>query len=149
MFEKAVETSPRNAVTSHYLAQSYMRMGQKQKAEIFLNRAISLSYDQLQVNPRDASTLGNLALCYAAKGQLSEARTFLAQARAIDKADGELLYDSAILATADGEYAEALSALRGALQEGYSWEFCLSDPDLQKLREWPGFTTLRKQFGAH
>ncbi len=147
MFEKAVDANPKSAVAVRNLAESYLRTGQKQKAETLFDRAIALSYEQLEVNPQDASTLGNLALCYAAKGQLSQANTFISRARAIDPADSELMYDSAIVQTGNRRYMEALHALRNALQKGYSFEFCMSDPDLKALRESPGFAALKKEFG--
>ncbi len=147
IFEKAVAANPKSAIAARNLAESYMRTGQKEKAQNLFDRAIALSYEQLQVNPQDAAILGNLALSYAGKGEPAHAHTFISRARAIDRDDSELMYDSAIVDTANLRYAEALQALKSALQKGYSFEYCMSDPDLKALRESPGFAALRKEFG--
>ncbi len=147
IYEKALEMSPNQALVVRNLAEAYSREGQKEKSAAMNARAISLLYAQLQVNPQDASATGELAICYLNKGDLSQARVLIARARAIDGSSSELMYKAALVESASGQIPEALNSLKGALQRGYSFASCLSDPDLKKVRESPGFEALKREFG--
>jgi hypothetical protein len=57
------------------------------------------------------------------------------------------MYDEAFIEAKDGHIPEALTALQNALENGYSFEYCLSDPDLKALRDSQGFKALKKRFG--
>ena len=90
MSETAVELNPNSSEALRNLAQAYNRVGQKEKAALTDDRAISAAYNELQVNPRKADAMGTLAMCYAAKGELSRAQQFIQNARSIDSANSQL-----------------------------------------------------------
>ena len=148
LYEKALATSPNHPTVLRNLAEAYRQTGQLNKSGETFNRAISLLYQHLQVNPRNASTLAVLGLCYSGTGQPSKARQFIMQARAIDASDPKLMYDEAVVDVADGRMDDALKALTRALENGYPWEYCRTDPELKTLRKMPAFAALTKQF-AH
>ena len=148
LYEKALAASPNHATVLRNLAEAYRETGESAKSADAFSRAIALLYEQLQVNPRNASTLGTLGLCYSATGQPSKARQFILQARSIDATDPNLMYDEAVVDVADGRTGEALKALTRALENGYLWESCRTDPALKPLRQLPAFAGLAKQF-AH
>ena len=147
LYEKALALNPNDAEVVRNLAEAYAHDGQRQKADETYDRAISLLYNnQLAINPRDAQAFGTLAMCFAGRGDTAKARQFILRARSIDNSDSGLMYDEAFINTRDGRIPEALKALESALENGYSFEYCLSDPDLKTLRDAPGFRALKKKF---
>jgi len=74
MFEKAAEMTPNNEVLFGNLGDAYRWSGHSEQAAAAYNKAITLCFQQLQVNSRSADTMGDLALYYARKG---DARTGL------------------------------------------------------------------------
>ncbi len=146
VYEKALGMSPNRASVIRDLAEAYTRAGQKDKGLQLYTRAISLLYEQLQVNSQDASALGELAMCYVGRGDLPQARVLIARARAVNPSDSNLLYQAAVVESASGHIPQALESLKSALQKGYSLASCLSDPDLKAVRQSPGFEALQKEF---
>jgi len=146
MFEKAVEMNPNDSMLVGNLADAYRWYNQLDKANATYDRAISLSFKQLQVNPRDASVLDGLGLCYAKKGDAIQALDFMRRARAVSPDDVGIIYDQAEVFAITGRTAEALKALREALQKGYSVEQAKSDPELSALQKTPEFAKLVTEF---
>lgn len=147
LYEKALALDKNEPEVFRNLALAYGHSGQREKANQNFDSAIALLYNQLEVNPQDASALGTLALCYAGKKNTAKARELILRARAIDTADSSLMYDEASINAADRHLPEALKALRNALENGYPFESCLSDPDLKEVRDSKGFADLKKKFG--
>ena len=147
LYEKALALNPNETDVVRNLAEAYAHDGQRKKADETYDRAISLLYnDQLAINPRDAQAIGTLAMCFAGKGDTAKARQYILRARSIDNSDSGLMYDEAFINARDGRIPDALAALEKALDNGYSFEYCLSDPDLKALRDAPGFRALKKKF---
>ena len=146
IYQKALSMSPDQAEVVRNLGEAYARVGQEAKAQEQYDRAMNRLYDQLAVNPRDAEALGTLAMCFAGKKNPSRARQLIEQARRIDSADSDLMYDQAYINAIDGRIPEALKALEGALEHGTSFEYVLADPDMKILRDSAGFNALRKKF---
>ena len=147
VYQQALALDPNQADVLRNLAETYARTGQKAKADETYDRAIALLYDQLGVNPQNADALGTLALCYVGKNNMPRARQLIKQARAINRADSTLMYQEAAIYALDGRTPEALKALGNALESGYPFNYCLSDPDLKVVRDSPGFGALKKKFG--
>jgi tetratricopeptide (TPR) repeat protein/TolB-like protein/predicted Ser/Thr protein kinase len=146
MFEKAVEMNPNQQVAVGNLADAYRLSGQREKAQVTYDKAIALAYKELEVNPRNASTMGFLALYYARKGDPTRAADFIQRARAIDRADVNLIYKEAIVDALANRPSDALKALRGAFEKGYSTEEAESEPDFAGLHTHPEFQKLVSEF---
>jgi len=146
MFEKAVEMNPNDSMLVGNLADAYRWYNQLDKANATYDRAIALSFKQLQVNPRDASVLDGLGLCYAKKGDAIQALDFMRRARAVSPDDVGIIYDQAEVFAITGRTAEALKALREALRKGYSVEQAKSDPELIALQGTAEFAKLVAEF---
>jgi serine/threonine-protein kinase len=144
---QSLKLNPNQAEVVRNLAEAYDQSGQHGKADQATDRAMALLFDQLRINPRDSNSLGTLAVCYAAKKEYERARELIARARRQNPADSTLMYDEALIDAGDGRITEALTALKTALEHGYSYEYTLSDPGLKKVRESPGFKSLEKKFG--
>jgi serine/threonine-protein kinase len=146
IYQKALSMNPDQPEVVRNLGEAYARVGQEAKAQEQYDRAMNLLYDDLAVNPRDAEALGTLAMCFAGKKNTSRARQLIDQARRINNADSDLMYDQAYINAIDGQIPEALKALEGALEHGTSFEYVLADPDMKILRDSAGFNELRKKF---
>jgi serine/threonine protein kinase/tetratricopeptide (TPR) repeat protein len=147
MYEKALELAPAQADVVQNLADAYSRGGQQAKAAQAYERAIALLWERLSINPADAHALGALAYCYAGEKNLERARTLILKARKIDPADSDLMYREAAIYALQDNIPQALAVLKTALENGYPFEPCLTDPDLEKVRSNPGFNQLKKKFG--
>ncbi len=146
MYQKATEMTPNNEELFGNLGDAQRWSGHSEQAAAAYDQAISLAFQQLQVNPRSAGTMGDLALCYAKKGDASNAQQYIQQARAISPDDIYLMYSEAQVKTLIGKPEEALKALRLALEKGYSAQEAWNDPELQKLQALPQFSQLVNQF---
>ncbi|MGH9682697.1 MAG: protein kinase domain-containing protein [Candidatus Acidiferrales bacterium] len=146
MFEKAVALGPNQEMAVGNLADAYRWSGQKEKAAATYDKAISLAFQDLQVNPQNTSAMEDLALYYAKKGDSNRAMEFIGRARAIDKKDVELVYVQATIENFAGKPSEAIQTLREALAQGYPAKEAQSDPELQNLQTRPDFQQLMKEF---
>lgn len=147
-FKKAVQINNTQVLYVMNLADAYRQAGQHQEADQTYGEAIRLAYQQLQVNPHDATVMGILAICQAKRGAIEQAMQLIRQARAVDGADNQLMYDEAVIDALAGKPADALQPLQSALENGYSLEEAKMDPDLKAVRSTPGFAELVKNFAS-
>ena len=145
-YEKAVEMTPNDEVLQGNLGDAYRWSGHSDKAAAAYGKAISLAFQELQVNPRSASIMGDLGLLYAKKGDAANALQYMQQSRAISPDDVNSMYQEVQVKTMIGKPEEALKALRLALEKGYSAQEAWNDPELQKLQALPQFSQLVNQF---
>jgi eukaryotic-like serine/threonine-protein kinase len=146
MYEKAVEIRPNDEVLLGNLGDAYRWSGHSDKAADAYGKAISMSFQELQVNPQSASIMGDLGLLYAKKGDATNALQYMKQARAIKPDDLQLLYSEAQVKALIGNPEDALRSLRTALANGYPSQEAWNDPELQKLQALPQFSQLMNQF---
>jgi tetratricopeptide (TPR) repeat protein len=146
MYEKAVEMTPNDEELLGNLGDSYRWSGHPDLASAAYSKAIALAFQQLQVNPRSASIMGDMGLLYAKKGDAANALQYTNHARAISPNDVQLMYSEAQVKTLIGKPAEALKALRLALEKDYPAQEAQNDPELQKLQALPQFSQLVNEF---
>ena len=146
MYEKATEMTPNNEELFGNLGDAYRWSGHSDRAAVAYDRAISLAFQQLQVNPRSAGTMGDLALYYAKKGDVANAQQYIQQARAISPDDVYLIYSEVLVKTLAGKTEDAIKPLKLALEKGYPAQEAWNDPELQKLQALPQFSQLVNQF---
>jgi tetratricopeptide (TPR) repeat protein len=146
MYEKATEMTPNNEELFGNLGDAYRWSGHSDQATAAYGKAISLAFQELQVNPRSASIMGDLGLLYAKKGEAANALQYIHQARAISPDDLYLVYSEAQVKTLIGKPEEALKSLRLSLEKGYSAQEAWNDPELQKLQAMPQFSQLVNEF---
>ena len=146
MYEKAVAMTPNDEEFLGNLGDAYRWSGHSDKASDAYAKAISLAFQELQVNPRSATIMGDLGLLYAKKGDATNAVQYTDQARAISPDDVQLIYSEAQVKTLIGKPEEAMKALKMALEKGYAAQEAWNDPELQKLQALPQFAQLVKQF---
>jgi tetratricopeptide (TPR) repeat protein/TolB-like protein/tRNA A-37 threonylcarbamoyl transferase component Bud32 len=147
-FAKAQELNPNDETIAGNLADAERWSGQKDKAQADYDKAIALTYKELEVNPRDFSAMEDLALYYAEKGNYAQALRFVRSARAINQDDVKGIYDEATVQALGGHSAEALQALQDAFAKGYSTKQAEDDPELTSLKGDPAFARLLAKFGG-
>jgi tetratricopeptide (TPR) repeat protein/predicted Ser/Thr protein kinase len=146
MYEKAVEMNPNDEVLLGNLGDSYRWSGHSDQAAIAYGKAISLAFQELQVNPRSASIMGDLGVLYAKKGDATNALQYTNQARAIKPDDVQLIYSEAQVKALVGAPEEAIKSLKLALEKGWPTQEARNDPELQKLQALPQYSELMTQF---
>ncbi|MBI1740817.1 MAG: protein kinase [Acidobacteriales bacterium] len=146
MYAKATEMTPNSEELFGNLGDAYRWSGHSDQAAVAYDKAISLAFQQLQVNPRSAVTMGDLAVYYAKKGDARNALQYIQQARSISPADVQMIYWEAVVKALVGKPEEALKPLRLALEKGYPAQEAWNDPELQKLQALPQFSQLVKEF---
>jgi len=146
MYEKAVEMTPNDEVLLGNLGDSYRWSGHSDQAVAAYSKAISLAFQELQVNPRSAALMGDLGLLCAKKGDGANALQYTNQARAISPNDVYLIYSEALVKALVGKPEDAIKPLKLALEKGYPAQEAWNDPELQKLQALPQFSQLVNQF---
>jgi eukaryotic-like serine/threonine-protein kinase len=146
MYEKAAEMRPNDEVLLGNLGDSYRWSGHSDKAADAYGKAISMAFQELQVDPQSASIMGDLGLLYAKKGDTANALQYIKQARSIKPDDLQLMYSEAQVKALIGNPEDALKSLRAALTNGYPAQEAWNDPELQKLQALPQFSQLMNQF---
>jgi serine/threonine protein kinase/tetratricopeptide (TPR) repeat protein len=145
-FEKAVDMSPQRSDLVGNLADCYRWLGNREKAGITYEMAISLALRSLQTNPRDAEALSELAVFYAKKGDTQKGVDYIRRAREVNPANVNFVYNEAQINALANRMPEALQSLRDALSKGYSVREAFADPELKALRQLPEFLPMVKQF---
>ena len=146
MYQKASAMTPNDEVLFGNLGDALRWSGHSDQAAAAYDKAISLAFQQLQVNPRSASAMGDLALYYAKKGAAQNALQYIAQARTISPDDVYLMYSEAQIKTLVGTPEEGLKSLKMALAKGYPAQEAWNDPELQKLQALPQFSQLVNEY---
>ncbi len=149
MYAKAVELSPNSELFIGNLGDGYRWAGERDKAIAAYDKAIALAYKELLVNPRSATTKSNLAIYYAKKGDAEQSLKFIRDARAIDAADVNIMYNEVLVNALASRPSDALTALDNTLKAGYPTVIVASDPDLGGLRKDPRFAQLMARFKPH
>ena len=139
--EEAIRLEP-TALKLRSLGDVYQRLSQPIKARESYERAIAVGESALRVNAKDADTLALLAVCQTKLGRVAEARKHLAQAVALAPTDRDVLYRKAVVHALLAEPEDALTALREALDHGFSPALAGQDRELTPLRAYPRFQSL-------
>jgi len=97
------------------------------------------SLTRLGVNPNDALALSQCALYEAKLGRRADADRHAARAVSLAPANGQVLYNQAVIFALTRRKEAALEALERALANGASASVARTDDDLQVIRSMPGF----------
>jgi tetratricopeptide (TPR) repeat protein len=146
MFQKAVEMTPNDEIFLGNLGDAYRWSGHSDQAAAAYGKAISLAFQELQVNPQSSTIMSDLGLLYAKKGDGSNALQYTQQARAINPDEVQLMYSEAVVRALVGKPEDAIKPLKLALEKGYPAQEAWNDPELQRLQGLPQFSQLVNQF---
>jgi serine/threonine protein kinase/tetratricopeptide (TPR) repeat protein len=141
-YKSAVELDPRDGMCHMNLGDVYWRVGLVKEANEEFETSCALLNEQSAINPADGGLLGRLAVCQAKLKRRDQALKTIENAIALEPHDTTLMYLRAVVYALTGDSDTALSHLGLALSHGYSRSEAQRDPDLESLRNRPGYKTL-------
>jgi Flp pilus assembly protein TadD/TolB-like protein len=116
--------------------------GRESSAREAYKKAIDLATVQLAANTADPTLISQIALYRAKQGELEAAQSGMKDALKLESKDPNILFTSAVVLELAGKRAPSLTALRSAVQAGYSLSFIERDPELISLRKDPHYAEI-------
>ncbi|MFY9556182.1 MAG: tetratricopeptide repeat protein [Blastocatellia bacterium] len=141
-YSAAIKLDPRDHLLYRNLGDAYLRMKRTTEAEEQFRTASVLLQERLAVDPENAVLLSLQANCDAKLGKQREALDTIERAVAIEPNNITLMYAKAVVFAITGHPDQALELLEKALDSGYSRAEAEHDPDLEILRNSPGYKLL-------
>ena len=144
---KVVAINPDFHTVHMVLVMAHRRLGEKAEAERALQAGLGVYPRYLSANPDDAHAHITYAQMLAQAGRVEEARRMGSRSVELSPEDPMLLYNCGCLYALLGDRAAAIDALHRSFDAGFrSNEWLSRDPDLDCLREEPGFLALLRRF---
>ncbi|HSW33730.1 MAG TPA: tetratricopeptide repeat protein [Steroidobacteraceae bacterium] len=143
LFRRVIEIKPGFYAAYADLAQTCEGLGRKAEADVASEQLLALLPNYLLQNPDDSRARMYYAITLAERGRKDEAIREGAAALELSPGDPMMLYNCACLYARLGETERAVDTLRQAMSGGYeNFGWMKHDPDLDSLREDPGFIEL-------
>jgi tetratricopeptide (TPR) repeat protein/TolB-like protein len=139
---EAIKLDPTNQITHANLGNVYGLLGRREDARSEYTIAVQMTERILQVNPKDALTLSERAVYEAKLDRRLEAQRDANAAATLAPADGQVLYDKAVVYVLAGQKGAGLKALEQALSHGASASVARQDDYLRSIRGTPEFAKL-------
>jgi len=145
MFQKVIALNPDFYSAYGDLEMVYQRLGEKQKFEETIQRALQVYRRYLSQHPDDARGHMYFAVDLAQVGKAEEAKAEAERALALSPDDPLMLYNATCFYAQMGEKRLALDTLRNAMATGYAnFEWIKRDPDIDPIRQEPEYLELLK-----
>ncbi len=141
-YEQAVRLDPASPVVHQNIGDTYLRLGDVERARRAFAEAVVRAQAMLQVNPNDARTIAVMAVAEAKLGQGRQAGRHAREAASLTKDDSEVLYKLAVVQALAGEREASLASLGRAIGLGYPRAFAMGDWDLLAIADRPEFKAL-------
>jgi serine/threonine-protein kinase len=146
-YRQAVDLTPNDYRLWGNLASSLQFTGDIVGARNARQRARDLAEASVKLNPKDAQALVSFADFTAGLGKTDEAAPLLEKAIAIAPENPFVLYRAALVYESPlNDRKKALFYLRKSVEHGQSADQILKSPNLQRLREDPGFKEIEQSF---
>ncbi len=143
LFRRVIDIKPGFYAAYADLAQTCMGLGRTAEADVASEQLLALLPNYLLQNPDDSRARMYYAITLAERGRKEEAIREGAAALELSPGDPMMLYNCACLYARLGETGRAVDTLRQAMSGGYeNFGWMKHDPDLDSLREDPGFIEL-------
>jgi len=121
----------------------YQRLGEKQKFEETMRRALQVYQRYLSKHPDDARGHMYFAVDLAQVGNREEAKAEAERALSLSPDDPLMLYNATCFYAQMGENRLAIDTLRNAMAAGYAnFEWIKRDPDIDPIRQESGYLEL-------
>ena len=145
LLKKAIELNPDFHTAYTDLKMVYERLGEKGKYREILNKLLELVPKYLSKHPDDARSHIYYATDLAQAGRNEEAKAEAAKALELSPGDPLMLYNAACCYARMNENKLAIDALRDSMNAGLEdIEWTKRDPDLEGIRNEPGYIELMK-----
>jgi TolB-like protein/Flp pilus assembly protein TadD len=143
LFRRVIDIKPGFYAAYADLAQTCEGLGRKAEADVASEQLLALLPNYLLQNPDDSRARMYYAITLAERGRKEEAIREGAAALELSPGDPMMLYNCACLYARLGETERAVDTLRQAMSGGYeNFGWMKHDPDLDSLRDDPGFIAL-------
>ena len=143
MFQKVIALNPDFYSAYGDLEMVYQRLGEKQKFEEVIQRALQVYRRYLPQHPDDARGHMYFAVDLAQVGNTEEAKVEAEKALALSPDDPLMLYNATCFYAQMGEKRRALDTLQNAVAAGYAnFEWIKRDPDIEPIRQEPEYLEL-------
>jgi len=143
LFRKAADLRPEDYQVPALLAVVYRGLEQPEEVIASSQRLLELTANHLQRNPNDVRATYFRAGALAELGRSEEAIEWANRALEMEPNDPAVLYNIACIYVAVGELDKATGFLERAVEVGFShFGWIDNDPDLDPLRDQPGFKAL-------
>jgi DNA-binding winged helix-turn-helix (wHTH) protein/tetratricopeptide (TPR) repeat protein/TolB-like protein len=130
---KAIEMSPKAAISWLNLADALYFAGEGAEAEKAFRRAAELAESRIAIDPTDIDNLFTLAWAQQMVGDGQKAQWTVLQGLKISPNDSYGLYYDALIKVQSGEHQLALISLDRALVNGYPANMLVAEPYLNDL----------------
>jgi adenylate cyclase len=149
LYEKAMEVNPQDYQSPLLVAQSYMDLGEEEKARESRLRGIKIAEARLMLNPDDSRALYMGANGFVGLGDYPQGLEWAKQALAIDGDEPMVLYNVACIQAMAKKYDDALDSLENAVKNGLNQKGWLEhDSNLDPLRSSPRYKKLIRILSA-
>ena len=139
-FERAIAVRPDDFAALALLATTYTGLGRREDSTRAARRAYDAARRHLELNPDNPRALYMGAMSLSNLGESEKAREWNRRALAMEPDDPSVLYNIACAFAAENQTEEAVAALNKAIDKGFGhWKWIDHDPDLDCLRNEPGF----------
>jgi Flp pilus assembly protein TadD len=127
------------------LRSVYERLGEKENYAAAVANELEVYPRYLSKFPEDPRAHIFYAVALARVDRIDEARTEAAKAVELNPADPLMMYNTACFYAQIGEKTLAIETLRNSLKAGMAdYEWIKRDPDLDTIRDAPGYIELMK-----
>lgn len=146
--EAAVKQSGADSVVWSTLARAYRwQGGRDQDARAARKIALQRANDEVRVDPLNALLRGNRAYLLAETGRTAEAVREIDAAVALESANANVIFYSAVIHEMSGNRERAIHDLIAAARRGYTKTVIERHPDLSRLRKDPRFPGVLEMAG--
>jgi len=143
--EKAVKINPDFHTAYGLLRMIYERLGDKEHLEEITKTLLDIFPRYLSQHPDDARSHIHYAIDLAQVGRTDQAKDEVAQALQLSPDDPLMLYNIACVYSQLGEKGLSVKSLRDSIAAGLEdYEWIKRDPDLEAIRQEPGYIELMK-----
>jgi tetratricopeptide (TPR) repeat protein len=145
-FNKVLELNPDFYTAYTDLRMALQMLGEKEKLAEIVERALHFFPAYLMRHPDDARAYLFFASFLQYAGSIDEAKLKMSRAVELSPNDAMVIYNASCVYSTMGENALAVENLQRALANGYdNREYIKLDPDLDNIREEPGYLELMKE----
>lgn len=130
----AVELQPNDHFPRSNLGDTLLAAGRADEAWHVFTKADELASAALGVNRNDPYTIMDIAWIKSGLGERDEARRLINEALAMAPDEPYMHYYSGLIFNRNGKYAQALVALKAAVDLGYSPAMLAGDPHISNLK---------------
>jgi len=143
MYIKAIELNPNFHTAYGDLRVVYDRLGEKEKHDEILNRLLQIYPAYLAQHPDDARSHIYYAIDLAHVNRIEEAKREADKALELSPGDSLMMYNAACFYARIDENNLAVDSLKNSILAGLEdYEWIKRDPDLDNIREEPGYVEL-------